>query len=171
MCDLCDDPDLTMDAHVEQLRERLTRERFLVVSVSGSTKQAEFSYSVGLAAHGLPELIVMGVRPEEAHRLLHLWGDYLLDESNVLPGEHLSSGPFHMEAIEVARPQDHLVLADVIHGSEVRALQLAWADSRGRWPWQAGHRARRAGQPLLGQRAPVYCHDHRPDRLDVPPHL
>jgi hypothetical protein len=96
---------------------------------------------------------------------------YLLDDTLVLPGERMVCGPFVLEAIAVERPQEHLLLATNLYGDGIRALQLAWADDRGVWPWEPGHRARRAGQPLLGARAPQYCDEHRPDRLDVPPHL
>jgi hypothetical protein len=108
---------------------------------------------------------------EPAARLLRLWGDYLLDESVILPGETMESGPWVMEAVQVARPQDHLPVAHGLYGDRLRAVQLAWADPSGRWPWQPGHRARRAGQPLLGERAPHYCAEHDPNRFDVPPHL
>lgn len=171
MCDLCDHPDLTMDGYLDLLRDRLERERFVLQSVSGSRTSAELTYSVGLTAHGLPELIVAGVRAVEAGPLLQRWGDYLLDESLVLPGEALTCGPWVMEAVEVRHPQEHLKVAAALYGGAVRALQLAWCDSAGRWPWQPGHRARRAGQPLLGERTPVVCDEHRRDRLDVPPHL
>ena len=171
MCDLCDDPELTAEAYLQRVCDRLMHERFLVQGVRGSARQAEFSYTVGLTSHGLPELLVAGMRSTAAHQLLESWGTYLLDQSLVLPGETLCSGPFAMEAIEVERPEEHLRIAVAIYGPEVRALQLAWADDRGRWPWQPGHRARRAGQPLLGRRAPWYCDEHRTDRLDVPPHL
>jgi len=170
MCDLCDDPSLTFDTYLDRVRARLARERFVVQSVTGSRTSAEFSYTVGLTAHGLPELIVVGLRHTQAAPLLQQWSDYLLDESLVLPGETLLAGPYAMEAVEVERPADHLDVAVALYGDAVRALQLAWADERGRWPWQRGHRARRAGQPLLGQRAPWFCDEHRPDRLDVPPH-
>lgn len=53
----------------------------------------------------------------------------------------------------VDRPQDHLSTALALYGDEVRALQLVWPDARGRYPWDRGHRAVRAGQPLLGRRA------------------
>jgi hypothetical protein len=66
----------------------------------------------------------------------------------------------------VEQPQEHLLMAARLYGDRVRGLQLAWADARGVWPWEPG---RRAGQPLLGRRAPGYCEEHRPDRLDVPP--
>lgn len=171
MCDLCDDPEMTMDGYLDHLCERLTRERFVVQGVLGSRTSAEYSYTIGLTAQGLPELIVVGVRPPEAHRLLVSCGEYVLDESIVLPGEGLCSGRFTLEAVEVTRPTDHLVLAGVLYGEAVRALQLAWADERGRWPWDPRHRARQSGQPLLGERAPVFCDEHRPDRLDVPSHL
>lgn len=171
MCDLCDHPDLSFEGYAELVRDRLTRERFLIQVVADSTTEAELSYSVGLTAHGLPELVVVGLRRTDASQLIQVWGDYLLDESLVLPGETLESGPFVLEAVEVERPEDHLRVAVALYGDAVRGLQLAWADDRGRWPWQAGHRVRRAGQPLLGPRAPWYCEEHRTDRLDVPPHL
>ena len=170
MCDLCERPDLTMDAYLDHLRDLVAEQRFAVQSVEGSRTTAELSYTVGLTAHGLPELVVVALRPPEAHGLLVSAADYLLDQSLVLAGEALTCGPYVLEAVEVARPAEHLGVATALYGDAVRALQLAWCDSAGRWPWQPGHRARRAGQPLLGERAPAYCDEHRPDRLDVPPH-
>ena len=171
MCDACNDPNFSADGYFEQLRQGLRDRRFLVQSVSGSRDSAEFSYTIGLTAHGLPELIVTGRRHDEATKLLTGWGDYVLDTSLVLPGETLETGPFRLEAVEVERPEKHLLMADSLYGSAVRALQLVWADDSGRWPWHPGHRARRSGQPVLGQRAPWYCPEHRPDRLEDPPYL
>ncbi|MFP5219475.1 MAG: DUF4262 domain-containing protein [Actinomycetes bacterium] len=59
-----------------------------------------------------------------------------------------------VEVIDVAHPQDHLFIATAVYGDDdVRAQQLVWADARGRWPSDVGHRASRRGQPLLGARA------------------
>lgn len=171
MCDLCDRPDLTIEAYEDQLRGLVDRHRFAVQGVAGSARTAQFAYTVGLTAHALPELVVTGMRIEQATRLLNHWGGYLLDDNLVLPGETLESGPLLMEAVEVERPHDHLFCAVSLYGQDVQGLQLAWADQRGVWPWQPGHRARQAGQPLLGRRAPSFCHEHRPDRLDVPASL
>lgn len=171
MCDVCDNPDLTLDDVLTRVRETVARSRFTVVGVGGSRRSAEFSYTVGLTGHGLPELIVTAVRHEEATTLLGMWADYLLHTSAVLPGETLETGPWLLEAVEVERPEEHLLVATRLYGHCVRALQLVWADEAGRWPWDVGHRARRAGQPVLGSRAPWYCDKHSPDRLDVPPHL
>lgn len=171
VCDLCDQPDRTTDDVEDRIREVIKRRRFAMVSVAGSSRTAEFSYTVGLTEHGLPELIVTAVRSDSASRLLDLWGNYLLDTSAVLPGETLESGPWLLEAVHVEQPQDHLLVADRFYGDRLRALQLVWADSAERWPWEPGHRARRSGQPVLGARAPWYCDEHTPNRLDVPPHL
>lgn len=171
MCDLCDNPQLEPDDVLERVRTDIGRRRFGIVGVKGSPRCAEFSYTVGLTEHGLPELIVTAVRPTDAVRLLRMWGDYLLDESAVLPGETLEAGPWLLQAVSVERPEGHLLIAHRFYGERLQALQLAWADDRGRWPWEAGHRARRAGQPVLGSPAPWYCHEHSPSRLDVPPHL
>lgn len=113
----------------------------------------------------------MAVRPHDAVRLLDGWGGYVLEKNAVLPGETLETGPWLLEAVAVERPQEHLLLAHRFYGERLRALQLVWADASGRWPWDPGHRARRAGQPVFGARAPHYCQEHSPSRLDVPPHL
>lgn len=76
-----------------------------------------------------------------------------------------------MEAVEVERPHDHLFTASRLFGESLSALQLAWADARGYKPWEPEHRARKAGQPLLGKRALVFCHERRRDLLDVSAHL
>jgi hypothetical protein len=50
------------------------------------TKKAELSVPVnGLRRTVLPELTCSASDRRDAHRLLQLWGDYLLDESLVLP--------------------------------------------------------------------------------------
>ncbi|MEX2290270.1 MAG: DUF4262 domain-containing protein [Mycobacteriales bacterium] len=103
MCQLCDLPDLTPEEYDDRIRALVDQHRFAVQSVGGSRCRAEFSYTVGLTAHGLPELVVIGVRVADAARLLQHWGDYLLDKSLVLPGETLECGPWLMEAVEVER--------------------------------------------------------------------
>ena len=170
MCDLCDQPDLTMDSYVDHLRDRLTRERFVVQSVQGSVSTAELGYSVGLTAHGLPELVVVGARPDDARQLLEQWGAYLVDESLVLPGERCVGPLRHGRGRGRApRGPPRARCRDL---RQRRPRSSAGLGRRpGQVPWEAGHRARRAGQPLLGKRAPWYCDEHRTDRLDVPPHL
>ena len=151
MCDQCGMSQCNSDNAIERVQAAIDTRGFGIVSVSGSARSAEFSYTVGLTEQLLPELVVMAVRPRDALRLLDVWASYLLEKSVVLPGETLETGPWLLEAVQVARPEKHLLIADTLYGERLRALQLVWGDAAGRWPWDPGHRARRAGQPVLGQ--------------------
>ena len=152
MYDGCDPwaPDVRFTVHVE-------------------TDVPEKAYTIGLTEHGLPELVITGLRADLATELLGCWGEYLLDEEQVLPGELVDWGPFLMEAVQVDRPAVDLPLA-ARRFRVVRALQLVWTDDRDCWPWDPCS-VHQPYQPLLGSRAPWFCPDHARDRLDVPPHL
>ncbi len=70
------------------------------------------------------------------------------------PGQQITipAGPV-IEIVEVAHPDAHMNFAVAFGGPEIRALQLVWADGRGRWPWSAEFADGRATQPVLGVRA------------------
>jgi hypothetical protein len=54
--------------------------------------------------------------------------------------------------VELTAARARLVTAIDIYGAGIRALQIAYADDRGHWPWEKG---RRGHQTLLGTRATV----------------
>ncbi|MEQ0608926.1 DUF4262 domain-containing protein, partial [Mycobacterium tuberculosis] len=64
----------------------------------------------------------------------------------------LPAGPL-VETVQVTHPDAHLYCAIAIFGDKVTALQLVWADRRGRWPWAADFDEGRGTQPVLGMRA------------------
>jgi hypothetical protein len=43
-------------------------------------------------------------------------------------------------------------MAIAIEGSDISAVQLVWADDRGRWPWAPGFDDGHRCQPVLGVR-------------------
>jgi hypothetical protein len=73
---------------------------------------------------------------------------------DVTPGSQIKvpAGPL-IEIVEMSRPDAHLNFAVAFGGPEIRALQLVWADGRGRWPWSAAFCDGRRKQPVLGVRA------------------
>ena len=109
---------------------------------------------VGLTAHGLPELVVTGLPHLRSVPLVHLAARrWALADDAPAPGTRLRLRGSPVEVVEVTHPEEHLFIATAVYGSdEVRAQQLVWADARGRWPWEVGHRASRRGQPMLGTR-------------------
>jgi hypothetical protein len=64
----------------------------------------------------------------------------------------LSTGT-RVELVELARPDAHMDMAIEIEGPGVKAIQLVWADGRGRWPWAPGFNDGRQPQAVLGERA------------------
>lgn len=126
---------------------------WMVQAVGGSRLYAPFAYTIGLTGQGLPELVVTGLRTESAATVLNAAAQYCCDALVPLAGEtmRVGIGP-ECEVVALPHPDVHLFTAVDVYGTRVRALQLVWADSRGRYPWEVGHRAGRGGQPVLGPR-------------------
>jgi len=74
--------------------------------------------------------------------------------NTLTPGQQikLPAGPL-IEIVEMKHPDAHLKFAVAFGGPETRALQLVWADGRGRWPWSAAFCDGRRRQPVLGIRS------------------
>jgi hypothetical protein len=153
MCWLCDRPNATHFDYLEHVRDVIASSCFAVQGVEGDRRHSPWAYTVGLTAHGKPELVVTGWPMTRAAQLLNDAGPHLLHADAPRPGEQLRplDGPA-IEIVEVTEPSAHLVVAVEIFGPEIRALQLVHADDRGHWPWEVGFRGGRGGQPILGVR-------------------
>ena len=165
MCWTCDHPEASPQDYLDHLADLMRDRGWMVQAVGGTRLYAPFAYTVGLTAVGLPELLVTGLKARPACELLNHVAAYTVQKSVILPGETMGADPWLLEAVHVEVPDAHLLTAVELYGPAVRALQLAWADDRGRWPWEVGHRAGRGGQPLFGVRTPWRCDQHK---LPVP---
>jgi hypothetical protein len=151
MCWMCDHPG-TRDDYLAEIRATMLRHGWAVQYVESD--RVPFAYTVGLTRRGLPELLVTGVPPQRAGRLLNIGAEAAVRGDRLVPGMQitLQAGPL-VEVVEVEHPDAHMYAAVAIFGSELRALQLVWADGRGRWPWAAGFNDDGVRQPVLGVRA------------------
>jgi hypothetical protein len=104
-------------------------------------------------ARARPELLVTGLPLRRAASLLNDIAEHVLHAEEPVPGEQvpLIGGPV-VEFVRLPHPEVHLLRAMDLYGPSARALQVVWADDRGRWPWQVGFRGGRGGQPVLGPR-------------------
>jgi hypothetical protein len=154
MCWLCDHPGATHLDYLEHIRDIIACCCFAVQGVEGDRHHSPWAYTVGLTAHGKPELLVTGLSSARCARLLDDVASHVLHAEAPHPGEvvPLRGGPV-IEIVEVTEPTVHLAIAVEIFGPEIRALQLVHADNRGHWPWEVGFRGGRGGQPVLGVRA------------------
>ena len=150
MCWVCDHPECTRDDYLNELRAKILRCGWAVQYVESD--RMPFAYTVGLTRDGFPELLVTGVSPRRAVRLLNSVARGAADPLILGAQTAIPSGPL-VEVVEVENPDAHLYTAVEIFGPDVRAWQLVWADKRGRWPWAADFNDGRGGQPVLGVRA------------------
>ena len=135
MCWLCDNPAATFDDYLgEVVRPTVDRYGYAVqATTSGGTF---VTYTVGLADSGRDELVVTGKPPDDAHDLL---AAVLAGEEPVADGRRcdLTVGPA-LWAFRVLRPRALAVAWRARPGCG--ALQVVWADTVGRWPWEV-HRS------------------------------
>ena len=156
MCWHCDHPGATWQDYLDHLRVLLERHRWIVQGVQRERRRPPYAYTVGLAAHGRPELVVTGMPYDRAVGLLNTVAGLVMRDDAPRPGEllPLRGGPL-IEVVRVAEPGVHLAVAAALNGPQFGALQLVYADDRGRWPWEAGFRGGHGGQPVLGARTAV----------------
>jgi transposase len=154
MCWQCDHPDRTWLDYLAHLRGLIACHGWAVQGVERDRIHPPWAYTVGLTLAGRPELAVTGLPLGRATRLLNDVAAHVLHAEAPRPGERipLHGGPL-IEIVTVAEPAAHMVTAVELYGPGIRALQVVHADDRERWPWEAGYRGVRGGQPVLGSRA------------------
>jgi hypothetical protein len=152
MCWQCDHPDKTLDDYLALLREKILAHGWAVQYVEDDRRP--FAYTIGLHDRGLPELLVTGLAPRHATWLLNTFARRTLLGRRPAPGNQVSlPAGTRVELVGVAQPDAHLYMAVAIEGPGIEAVQLVWADDRGRWPWAPGFDDGRRPQPVLGSRA------------------
>jgi hypothetical protein len=152
MCWQCDNPNRTTEDYLDELRETIRVHGWAVQGVEDD--RLPYAYTIGLQDRGLPELLVTGLSQESAARVLNDVAVAAVGGRVFEPGTHIAvgDGPL-LEIVEVDHPDAHLNFAVALCGPDIRALQLVWADDRGRWPWAAGWGPGQRRQPVLGVRA------------------
>lgn len=166
MCQMCDagigdDPILMQQWFDQQdalLRDRIRRVGWAFQSVDGADGECRpgFTYSIGMGGFDHPEFVVFGLAP--AHCA------YLLNElcSQVRAGGALRDGDdvqtasleFPVRLFSLPNPDQVLLLAQAeyrLPGSDpMPALQVTYADFRGRYPWEPGYCYPQWLQPMPG---------------------
>ena len=154
MCWACDHPGADHRTYLDHIRRLITRHGWAVQYVGGDRRHAPYAYTVGLTGAGLPELVVTGLRAERSTMMLNGAARDMTRAEPPVPGTILTlSGGEDVEVVRLPQPELHLAVALDLYGHEVQALQLVWADDRGRLPWHPVFRSNRGGQPVLGPRA------------------
>jgi hypothetical protein len=159
MCWQCDNPDATDEDYFNMVQGLIDKHGWFVQGVEKDRWRPGYNYTVGLSLFGHAELVVTGMKHRDGVRFLDGVAHQLVchDAPPFFHGERSAwpEGPM-TEAVDVAEPTVHLVVARELFGPRIRAVQLVYADDRGRWPWEVGFRG---DQPVLGPRAEAWI-DH-----------
>lgn len=152
MCWQCDNPDKTFGDYLGLIREKILTRGWAVQYVEDDRRP--FAYTIGLHDHGLPELLVTGLAPKQSQWLLNSFAKRVLAGLRAAPGDQISlPAGTRLELVGVAHPDAHMGFATAMEGPDITAVQLVWADDRGRWPWAPNFDDGRRPQPVLGVRA------------------
>lgn len=93
-----------------------------------------FAYTIGLAAHGIPELVVSGLPGDAAGAILNHVAPKHRDRA-LKAGDTVDVGG--QDTLHVLdAPLAEIQQARNLYGDHVTALQLVWADDTGSYPWQ-----------------------------------
>ena len=135
MCWMCDHPEASAQDYLYVLRTKMRKNGWAVQYVDSD--RIPFAYTIGLHDWGLPELLVTGVSPPRASRLLNGVARDALRGLSLTPGSQIKveAGPL-IEIVDVDHPDAHMGWAIESGGPDVRARQWVWADGRvaGRGP-------------------------------------
>lgn len=153
MCWQCQNPGATREDYLAMLDEKRRRHGWAVQFVERNGPRAALAYTVGLTSFELPELVVTGLTMVRAGRLLNNVASHVLHADAPEPGERIPMPGWSLEVVELDQPTAHLFVVADFYGADFSALQLVWADDRGRWPWEQSFRSSRGGQPVLGPRS------------------
>ncbi|MBY6410147.1 DUF4262 domain-containing protein [Rhodococcus sp. BP-252] len=110
-----------------------------------------FCYTIGLTAHGHPEIVVTGRDPSDSAAILNALARRVVVGGDRLgAGMHVSAAGFDFYVVDVDRTDEWLAMANGIYSpASVRAVQAVWRDCEGVLPWE-GDAPSTIVQPVLG---------------------
>jgi hypothetical protein len=145
-----------MDESLRGIADDVATYGWSVMRVSADGPGPDFAYSIGMVQNlGHPEILVVGLPLDTAHRLINDVGDAVRDGKRFAAGQ--VSGDF-LENYDVIfrRVPDYQYGAYLgwglrfYEGEQFPALQMIYPDRERRWPWQDGVSPEfRASQPVL----------------------
>lgn len=153
MCLRCD--GMTAEEVRQQQLADIGRHGWTVVAVEAGDGVPSFGYTVGLTRyHGHPELVVSGLWPEPTAELLDELGALVRGGAVLTAGGSVETeDDERYQLLRVSDPR-RLVVAQEIYASTagpVPALQVAWTNDDGFWPWEPAWTTRRREQQLFGR--------------------
>ena len=146
------------DEVMRRQQEVIDRHGWAVTAVfpTADDPGAPFAYTIGLTAHGYPELIIAGLDPATSQMLLNDLAQRVFDRAErFTAGQPISDLLHGYDAVIVEGPATealHPGTAFARYGKDrVTLQQVVWPDQHGRFPWEPQYAIDPQAQPLLGR--------------------
>lgn len=131
-----------------------------IFGIFGTEKEPGFTYTVGFAAHGLPEVIVFALDARMITPFLNRYYHEIVVEKTrlagpaVLEGEDWFNHPLSVINCERDKVREYgcqaFNYAEAVGWNEPDFVQWVWTDETGKLPWQTGfNESMRDAQPIL----------------------
>lgn len=124
-----------------KLADIIAEHGWALLSVLAGENSPRFTYTVGLAGKGLPELIIFGLDQTSARPVLNDLARRLVEGLALSTGDRLVKiATMHLVAVELSDNdvQENLRLAAVF-ADHFTAFQMVWPDQNGKFPWESGY--------------------------------
>jgi hypothetical protein len=145
------------DALLRRQDEQINRVGWAVTMVMPTVDEpgTPFAYTVGLTAHGSPELVIAGLPPDITHALLNDLAHRVLDSTaRFSHGQRIADLLSGYDAVIVDGPATEPLYPGTAYkryGTDrVRLQQVVWPDPQDRYPWDAGYAHDRTSSPSSG---------------------
>jgi hypothetical protein len=153
------DPQTTawLDQEDAHLAQTIRAHRWAVQYVGAGDEPGEppFGYTIGLYGLGHPELVAVGLGPDDAHHLLGRVAGMVAGGRDLVVGEQLTWSDHASRVVVEGLPNPGEVVLAANRFYErpaeysVPAYQLTW-DHDGTFPWEGGHPCEPTCQPRPG---------------------
>ncbi|GIJ08417.1 DUF4262 domain-containing protein [Micromonospora andamanensis] len=140
-----------------QNQQRLINEfGWAVTAVLPDLGESGFAYTVGLTEHDVPELVIAGLDPLIAQKLLNdMAGRVDSRNERFIHGQRVADLLAGYDAIIVEGPATDALLPRAAYArygkDRLRLQQIVWPDPHSRFPWDDRYQYPAHVQPLLGR--------------------
>jgi hypothetical protein len=139
-------PPSARDDHDRKLLADVTRVGWHVLNILEDDQGPAYSFSIGLYySFQKPEILVMGLRHEVAHRLINICGEHYTAGKMFKPFERIPDVVERFDCgfapIRHVHYENYLGYANWFYRSLSQpfpVLQLVWPDKSGKLPWENG---------------------------------
>lgn len=150
---------VSIEEYKKQLEAIIRKHGFVVQHIGADYEKMlpPYSYTIGLADDGLPELCVFGIPGESAQVIVNELARRLKKEGSLPTDQPLNEVLEGFKCVLHALTHEQLapyLLGAVTrqHPRPIHGIQIIWPDPSGTFPWEAGFDMRYApAQPLLAR--------------------